>query len=92
MFKGRRLVTQVVELKTFYPAEEHHQNFCNRNPRNPYVVNVAMPKVEKVKKKLPDLARSRSSQEVPRHFPGRGFFSGTRLPLISVPFLTDKCA
>src|SRR5450432_4497060 len=40
------IVTQVVALKTFYPAEEHHQNFCNRNPRNGYVVNVAMPKVE----------------------------------------------
>jgi len=53
------IVTQVVELKTFYPAEEHPQNFCNRNPRNPYVVNVAMPKVEKVKKKLPELAKQK---------------------------------
>src|SRR5947207_9035917 len=24
----RPIVTQVVELKTFYPGEEHHQNFC----------------------------------------------------------------
>src|SRR5437588_6812891 len=31
------IVTQVVELKKFYPAEEHHQNFCNRNPQNSYV-------------------------------------------------------
>ena len=53
------IVTQVVELKAFYPAEAHHQNFCNRNPRNPYVVNVAMPKVEKVKRKLPELAKQK---------------------------------
>jgi peptide-methionine (S)-S-oxide reductase len=53
------IVTQLVEFKTFYPAEEHHQNFCNRNPRNPYVVNVAMPKVEKVKKKLRELAKQK---------------------------------
>lgn len=53
------IVTQVVELKAFYPAEEHHQNFCNRNPYNPYVVNVAMPKVEKVKKKVPELAKQK---------------------------------
>jgi peptide-methionine (S)-S-oxide reductase len=39
------IVTQVVELKGFYPAEAHHQNFCNRNPWNPYVMSVAMPKV-----------------------------------------------
>jgi peptide-methionine (S)-S-oxide reductase len=51
------IVTEVVELKAFYPAEEHHQNFCNRNPRNPYVMGVAMPKVEKVKEKLPELAK-----------------------------------
>jgi len=51
------IVTQVVPLKAFYPAEEHHQNFCNRNPQNPYVRGVAMPKVEKVKQKVPELAK-----------------------------------
>ena len=54
-----RIVTQVVPLKTFYPAEEHHQNFCNRNPTNPYVVHVAMPKVEKVQQKVPELAKQK---------------------------------
>lgn len=53
------IVTQVVELKAFYPAEAHHQNFCNRNPRNPYVMGVAMPKVEKVKQKVPELAKQK---------------------------------
>ena len=54
-----RIVTQVVELKAFYPAEAHHQNFCNRNPKNAYVVNVAMPKVDKVAKKVPELAKKK---------------------------------
>lgn len=53
------IVTEVVELKAFYPAEEHHQNFCNRNPRNPYVLGVAMPKVEKVRTKVPELAKQK---------------------------------
>jgi peptide-methionine (S)-S-oxide reductase len=53
------IVTQVVELKVFYPAEPHHQNFCNRNPQNPYVMGVAMPKVEKIKKKVPELAKQK---------------------------------
>ena len=43
----------------FYPAEEHHQNFCNRNPRNSYVVNIAMPRVEKVKEALPELVKKK---------------------------------
>jgi len=51
------IVTQVVPLKAFYPAEGVHQNFCNRNPRNPYVQAIAMPKVEKVKQKVPELAK-----------------------------------
>lgn len=51
------IVTQVVELRAFYPAEEHHQNFCRRNPHNPYVMGVAMPKVEKVAKDVPELAK-----------------------------------
>ena len=50
-------MTQMVPLQMFYQAEEHHQNFCNRNPRNAYVVNVAMPKVEKTKKSLPELLK-----------------------------------
>lgn len=54
-----RIVTQVVELKAFYPAEEHHQNFCNRNPANPYVMNVAMPKVNKLKKHVPELVKQK---------------------------------
>jgi peptide-methionine (S)-S-oxide reductase len=53
------IVTQVVPFKTFYPAEEHHQNFCNRNPQNPYVQSVAMPKVAKVKDKLPELTKKK---------------------------------
>ena len=51
------IVTRVVELKTFYPAEEHHQNYCNRNPKDRYVVEVAMPKVDKTKKQLPELVK-----------------------------------
>src|SRR5262245_30035218 len=53
------IVTQVVELKAFYPAEAHHQNFCNRNPQNPYVQGVAMPKVQKAKEKVPELLKKK---------------------------------
>ena len=57
-FKSK-IVTQVVDLKAFYPAEEHHQNYCNRNPTNPYVRAVAMPKVDKVAQKVPELAKKK---------------------------------
>ena len=53
------IVTHVVELKAFYPAEAHHQNFCNRNPKNSYVVNVALPKIEKAQKQVPELVKKK---------------------------------
>jgi peptide-methionine (S)-S-oxide reductase len=50
------IVTQVVPLLTFCPAEEHHQNYCNR-PTDRYVQEVAMPKVEKAKKQVPEMLK-----------------------------------
>jgi peptide-methionine (S)-S-oxide reductase len=53
----RPIVTEITELKGFYPAEEHHQNFCSRNPKNRYVMMQADPKVEKTKKQFPELLK-----------------------------------
>lgn len=44
------IVTTVEPLETFYPAEAYHQNFAARNPAQPYVAAVALPKVEKLRK------------------------------------------
>jgi len=49
------IVTQINQLTKFYPAEEHHQNYCNRNPGSGYVQQVALPKVDKAKKYVPEL-------------------------------------
>ena len=57
-FKSK-IVTQVVPLQAFYQAEAHHQNYCNRNPTNPYVRAVAMPKVDKVAQKVPELVKKK---------------------------------
>ena len=55
---GAPIVTEVTALKAFYPAEEHHQNFCNLHPDYPYVVAVADPKVEKTRKEYPHLLKN----------------------------------
>jgi peptide-methionine (S)-S-oxide reductase len=44
------LVTEVVPLETFYPAEEYHQNYFARNPNQPYCQAVVAPKVGKARK------------------------------------------
>lgn len=49
------IVTQVVPLKQFYPAEEHHQNYLALHPYQPYIVFNDMPKLEQLKNKFPAL-------------------------------------
>jgi peptide-methionine (S)-S-oxide reductase len=54
---SKPIVTQIVPLQGFYPAEAYHQDFARRNPSHPYVVVNAVPKVQKLKKTYPALVR-----------------------------------
>lgn len=51
---GDPIVTTLEPLKEFYPAEPYHQNYVCRNPYNPYVRAVSMPKVEKARALFPE--------------------------------------
>lgn len=51
------IVTQVVPLSQFYPAEEYHQNYLARNNFMPYVVAHDVPKLKQLRKKFPALYR-----------------------------------
>jgi peptide-methionine (S)-S-oxide reductase len=53
----RRIVTTVVALEAFYPAEAYHQNFVQRNPTYPYVVHNDLPKLEYLQKAFPELLK-----------------------------------
>jgi peptide-methionine (S)-S-oxide reductase len=55
----RRIVTTVVTLDGFYPAEPYHQDFVQRNPNYPYVVMHDLPKLERLRKEFPDLIKRR---------------------------------
>ncbi len=48
------IVTTVESAGPFYPAEGYHQNFAARNPTQPYVAAVAVPKVGKLQKYFGD--------------------------------------
>ena len=49
------IVTQVVPLQQFYPAEEHHQNYLALHPYEPYIIFNDKPKVEQLRKQFPAL-------------------------------------
>ena len=47
------IVTQVVPLKAFYPAEAYHQNYAELHPDNPYIAYNDAPMVSNLKKLFP---------------------------------------
>ena len=53
-----RIVTVIEPDRTFYPAEDYHQNFMTRNPNNPYIASYDMPKLQELRRIFPDLYRA----------------------------------
>ena len=55
------VVTEVVPLTTFYPAEEYHQDYYARNPGNGYCRAVINPKVAKLRKLFSDRLKQQAA-------------------------------
>lgn len=52
---GSRVVTQIVSLGEFFPAEAYHQNYYKTNTSASYCQLVIEPKIEKVRKRFAEL-------------------------------------
>ncbi|WP_339663042.1 peptide-methionine (S)-S-oxide reductase MsrA [uncultured Polaribacter sp.] len=52
-----KIATEVTKFSKFYEAEEYHQNFEKRNPTQGYVKAVSIPRLNKFKKKFPELLK-----------------------------------
>ena len=55
---GRPIVTEVLALANYWPAEDYHQDYFEKNPYQGYCVAVAAPKVEKFRKTFADRVKS----------------------------------
>ena len=51
------IVTEVVPLETFYPAEAYHQDYLAHHLTQPYIVYNDLPKLERLKDRFPALYR-----------------------------------
>lgn len=52
---SHKIVTQVVPLQGFYQAEAYHQDYAVHNPQNMYIMINDLPKLDHLRKRLPDL-------------------------------------
>lgn len=51
------IVTEIVPIAAFYPAEDVHQEYYERNSHQPYCAAVIAPKVQKLIDRFADLTR-----------------------------------
>lgn len=51
------IVTKLTPLQAFYPAEEYHQDFIKKNPRQGYIVQFDLPKLAELRKEFPELVK-----------------------------------
>lgn len=52
-----KIVTEVTKHTKFYKAEEYHQDYERRNPNQPYVKAVSIPRLNRFKKNFPKLLK-----------------------------------
>ena len=58
--EGDPIVTEVVPLTTFYPAEDYHQDYYAQNANQGYCQIVIAPKLQKVQEKYAELLKSQA--------------------------------
>jgi peptide-methionine (S)-S-oxide reductase len=52
------IVTEIEPGREFYPAEDYHQNYMTRNPYEPYIEYIDLPKIDDLKEMFPELYRA----------------------------------
>ena len=51
------IATEIVQFKKFWEAEEYHQDYEKRNPYQPYVRSVSVPRLKRFQARFPELIK-----------------------------------
>lgn len=54
---SKPIITEVVKFEKFWKAEDYHQNYEKLNPNNSYIRGVSIPRLNRFKKKFPELLK-----------------------------------
>ena len=52
------IAAQVIPYKTFWKAEDYHQNYIDHNANNPYVQHVSLPDIRRYQAQHPDMIKA----------------------------------
>jgi len=61
LYQGKKVVTDIIPISTFYPAETYHQNYYNRQKDASYCQIIINPKLAKLKDKFQSYLKPTSS-------------------------------
>lgn len=54
---NEEIAAEVLPFQKFWVAEEYHQDYEQRNPNNPYIQQVSVPRIERFKRRFPELLK-----------------------------------
>ena len=54
----KKIAAEVMPFQKFWKAEGYHQDYEKRNPGNPYIQNVSIPRLLRFQKKFPELIKA----------------------------------
>ncbi|WP_024770842.1 peptide-methionine (S)-S-oxide reductase MsrA [Aquimarina macrocephali] len=56
---NRRIAAEVLPFQKFWKGEAYHQDYEKRNPGNPYIRNISVPRLKRFQAKFPDLIKEK---------------------------------
>ncbi|MFD1096701.1 peptide-methionine (S)-S-oxide reductase MsrA [Salegentibacter chungangensis] len=54
---NKPIAAEIMPFQKFWKAEDYHQNYEKNHPNNPYIRNVSIPRLNKFKRKFPELLK-----------------------------------
>lgn len=57
---GEEIAAEVMPFQKFWKAEDYHQNYERLHPEDRYIQNVSIPRINKFRKKFPELLKKNS--------------------------------
>ena len=52
------IAAEVLPFQKFFIGEDYHQDYEKKHPNHPYIQRVSIPRLNRFKKKFPDLLKS----------------------------------